>query len=494
MRCPPTLFQLPFTDAPHSMPLAAVSHDAPVEPPVSADNVRPTGRFRADAATSATPTVTIFGGPPDSGNLGVNALGTCAVKGVLMAFPGARIILQSWAGTELVDVAIEGHLRSVEGMMIYYSTKLGARHGTRHLGLMGRCLAPWARSLPTPLARLNRTLAQLMDSDVILDASGGDAFAEIYGERVFRVQIAMKRLARQLGKPLILLPQTYGPFTSIEGRAAAREVLANADLVATRENTGIDELVELCGKDITQRTVCTPDMAFMLDPIEVDPSREPAISRGQADRTLVGVNVSGLLYRSDSDFGLKVSYPDLVDGILRAVLSRPETHVVLVPHVVSFAAVKTRTVQPSRDFADEEALVAARRRLPTDDAARVTCLGGPYTAGETKYLIGQCDFFVGARMHACIGAVSQCVPTATIAYSKKASQLMKNLGIGETVIDPRTESLDDCIAQVCRLFELRRDIASKLETILPPVKQSIESFFCETFRNVLTNRHHARHR
>ena len=46
-----------------------------------------------------------------------------------------------------------------------------------------------------------------------------------------------------------------------------------------------------------------------------------------------------------------------------------------------------------------------------------------------KYLIGQCDFFVGSRMHSCIAAVSQCVPAVSIAYSDKFIGVMATLGL-----------------------------------------------------------------
>ena len=38
-----------------------------------------------------------------------------------------------------------------------------------------------------------------------------------------------------------------------------------------------------------------------------------------------------------------------------------------------------------------------------------------YSASEIKQIIGQCDFFIGTKMHACIAAWSQAVPTVAIA-------------------------------------------------------------------------------
>lgn len=448
----------------------------------------------ATVAEEAAPTITILGGSPDSGNLGVSALGICAAKGALLAFPRAKIILQSWLRDDTVEIFIGNRALSVETMMVYYSGRVLARQGTRHLELIGRWADRLPRPLGTALTMTNRTLAQFLTSDAVLDVSGGDSFAEIYGDRTFRAQIALKRLALALGKPLFLLPQTYGPFHSSYALHAFREIVEGADLVATREAGGIEELIQWCGEPVSDRAVCTPDMAFMLDPVPVAPEREPAATRGGDDRPLIGVNISGLLYLSDADFGLQASYPDLVDGMLRTLLDFPDTRLLLVPHVVPREHLQSGRPGPARDHADQEALQTARNRLPRSWQDRVTCVGGPYTAGETKYLIGQCDFFVGARMHACIAGVSQCIPTATVAYSKKASQLMANLGIGNTVIDPRTHGLDACVASLREMFQRRSDIRARLEQIMPPVKEKIESFFRNTIREAVSRRCNVAHR
>lgn len=45
---------------------------------------------------------------------------------------------------------------------------------------------------------------------------------------------------------------------------------------------------------------------------------------------------------------------------------------------------------------------------------------GSYNQSEIKQVIGMCDFFLGARMRACIAAASRNVPVVPIAYSGKS--------------------------------------------------------------------------
>ena len=61
-------------------------------------------------------------------------------------------------------------------------------------------------------------------------------------------------------------------------------------------------------------------------------------------------------------------------------------------------------------------------------------LSGVYDQSEIKHIIGQCDFFIGSRMHACIGAVSQNIASVSIAYSNKFRGVMETVGMDEYVI------------------------------------------------------------
>ena len=60
-----------------------------------------------------------------------------------------------------------------------------------------------------------------------------------------------------------------------------------------------------------------------------------------------------------------------------------------------------------------------------------------YDQHEIKGVIGMCDFFVGSRMHACIGALSQGIPCVGVAYSMKFRGVFESVGVADWVVDSR---------------------------------------------------------
>ena len=77
---------------------------------------------------------------------------------------------------------------------------------------------------------------------------------------------------------------------------------------------------------------------------------------------------------------------------------------------------------------------------------------------EAKSYIAGMDFFMGARMHACIAAFSSGVPVVPMAYSRKFAGLFGALGYDETV-DCTTQSAEDIKARIFEAYERRADMA-----------------------------------
>ena len=77
-----------------------------------------------------------------------------------------------------------------------------------------------------------------------------------------------------------------------------------------------------------------------------------------------------------------------------------------------------------------------------------TRVNSPLKADQTKYVIGLCDVFVGARMHACIAALSQGIPAIGIAYSRKFAGVFETFGVEALVFDTALGSVDDLLTLV----------------------------------------------
>src|SRR5262249_8286818 len=87
--------------------------------------------------------------------------------------------------------------------------------------------------------------------------------------------------------------------------------------------------------------------------------------------------------------------------------------------------------------------------------------------------IGLCDFFVGARMHACIGAISQNIPAVSIAYSDKFLGVMESIGCADLVLDARKLDEDEIVRRVDDAYQHRESVRRALAEKMPSVRQAV---------------------
>jgi polysaccharide pyruvyl transferase WcaK-like protein len=87
-------------------------------------------------------------------------------------------------------------------------------------------------------------------ADAILDISGGDSFTDLYGEHRFQAVAYTKQIALEHQIPLILLPQTYGPFQSDRLRDEASRIVRASTLAIARDARSFETLRELAGSEI----------------------------------------------------------------------------------------------------------------------------------------------------------------------------------------------------------------------------------------------------
>jgi polysaccharide pyruvyl transferase WcaK-like protein len=108
---------------------------------------------------------------------------------------------------------------------------------------------------------------------------------------------------------------------------------------------------------------------------------------------------------------------------------------------------------------------------------RLFTLQSQYDEREVKHVIAQCDFFIGARMHACIAALSQCVPAAAMAYSDKFIGVLRSVGMQAAVVDLRSLSTDEVLAALGSIYDSREALKSVLRNHVPLVQQTVCDLF-----------------
>lgn len=417
-----------------------------------------------------TPTVCLMGASLGTGNRGVSALSASLVGLVRQAVPGANVILVIGNRSETpfeLDLGAERICIPV----VNYRRSPGAPLNKQLwwiflLSVIYRFL-PSARRIIT---RNNPWIRSVAGARFVGDIRGGDSFSDIYGLGMFISGSIPVIAALLINRNFILFPQTYGPFKSALGRWIAAFITSRARDVISRDQDSIP-----LAASMTSRTVkYSPDVAFTMEPIAPkDPGIVPPLS---AHRPLVGINVNGLMlnggYNRRNMFGLTLDYEKFLVGLMNGLLRNSDADILFVPH--TFAP-------PGSVESDPAGCAAIMEQADSQYKDRLHIVQLPHNQNEIKWVIGQCDFFAGSRMHSCIAALSQGIPTLGVAYSKKFKGVFDSVGVADWVLDARSLGTDAAIALALDSFLKRDELREKLRKTVPAAKKKV----LDTFIDVL---------
>lgn len=308
------------------------------------------------------------------------------------------------------------------------------------------------RHIPGPSGPLAQGLRR---ADMVVDIGGGDSFTDIYGAKRFLTIWATKMHALRMGKPLILSPQTVGPFDTAYARRLAKWSLTRAKLVVSRDAPTTSFLTSL---GVTDHVLEATDVAMWL------PYDPPAERPGDGP-IKVGLNVSGLLfnggYTQSNQFGLKSDHPELIRRIIRFFQAQDNVEVHLVGHVQSHEIEVEDDHRVNLKLAEE---------FPGTIVSPF--FGSPI---EAKTYIAGLDFFMGARMHATIAAFSSGVPVVPMAYSRKFRGVFGTLGYDRSV-DCKSDSADEIMTRIEDGFANRATLAAEIGDALTRVDQRLDRY------------------
>ena len=306
---------------------------------------------------------------------------------------------------------------------------------------------------PMPLGRLRGMVKErvtgrrglvewLSGYDLVIDTRSGDSFADIYGTTRLRRMTAFGELAAEAGVPVVLGPQTIGPFDSRQGRALARWTLRRAASVMVRDGDSAT-----CARGLGREPdVRTTDVVFALPVPPAEKSRD------------VVLNVSGLLWQPGPHVD-SAGYRRTVHDLLTTLLANGR-EVTLLAHVLD-SSLADNDVPTVRGLAEQYPRVELV--VPSDLA-------------EVRRVVASAGVVVGSRMHACLNALSVGTPAVPLAYSRKFAPLLADLGWEHTV-DLRTDP--DPAAAVLQLLTLEglpeqaEQVRTRASELLRPAENAL---------------------
>jgi len=236
---------------------------------------------------------------------------------------------------------------------------------------------------------------------------GGDNYSLDYSNPLRF--IFKDRLMMSSGIPVVIWGASIGPFEKHPRiKSLMKEHFQAVNLITARESATVGYLKYL---GITRNVVQVYDSAFGLKAEPCDGPENIFMDSG----SVVGLNISSLIVSWRPDRCLE-SFLNEVAGFVNAAVAEG-FKILLVPHVI----------QENGDISRNDAKTLALVQQLLQSRENVALLPGSLSARQLKWFISRCRFFIGARTHSTIAAISSCVPTVSIAYSQKARGINRDV-------------------------------------------------------------------
>ena len=317
---------------------------------------------------------------------------------------------------------------------------------------LARVVPPVERML-VPHFRAPETRERMASCDAMI-MSGGDVISLDYGAASLYSWTGQAEQAMNMGLPVALWAASVGPFAkSPHVEAFAKQHLARYRSISVRESR-------------TQAYLAGLQIEADWWPIQHHLAsrsirRFAALARGC--RGCAGTKREPAGAQVPADEESRRQLDNEVVRFVEQVTAQTQLGVLLIPHVG-----RAGDAPGNNDHLYMQSLLRACQV----ESNRVQLAPPTLNTAQTKHLISNCRFFIGARTHATIAALSGGVPTTSIAYSVKAKGINLDLfGHDEHVL----ETPDVAEASLSRHLALLRERESflrrQLAQSIPLVKE-----------------------
>ncbi|MBX3426169.1 MAG: polysaccharide pyruvyl transferase family protein [Pirellulales bacterium] len=337
-------------------------------------------------------------------------------------------LLQSLAdafpGAELLGICRDPASQARYFPQVRWSTQYGtsSRGGLRRRAdnVAGLLVGVWRNVVrPSFLPRgAGGRASCFADLDLVVACPGG--YLEDSNPSIVS-NLAHLQMAVASGAPVILAPQSIGPFHSPFWRRRAAKLLRRTQRVIVRESASeriVRDELQLPDELVQQ----LPDMAFYDNRVD-EAGAEAALAKlGVEPRRFLAATVLDWYFPgSNAPAQARAAYLANVAQVARELRAR---------HGVSTLVLK----QVEAGFGtpgDESAMHELHRLAPEAVAVDETNYPPPIMRG----IIGRSLAFLGSRMHSNVFALQTGAPLAAIAYLPKTRGMMEMAGLGDQVVD-----------------------------------------------------------
>lgn len=250
----------------------------------------------------------------------------------------------------------------------------------------------------------------------LVDISGF-AYTDEWGTQPTQDFAKLTTYYRLQNKPVILLPQAFGPFERSETQSAFSQIVDNATIIFAR-----DEESYLNGIKVTknsEKIFKAPDITLFY------PDTPPSLDFDSSTYICVVPNAR-MLDQGKELWGDK--YEIYLSNAIKTALNH-QVKVYIVVH----------------DSSGEDLKIA--QRLCQQFADSDVALMEEVNPIQLKQFIANSLAIIGSRYHSLVAALSKCVPAIAIGWSHKYEMLFQDFELNRFLISPGTslESFTDCL-------------------------------------------------
>lgn len=252
-----------------------------------------------------------------------------------------------------------------------------------------------------------------VDADlVIIGHNGAFGIGGGLGTPLYLMPIYIPLMAKFMGKPVAILggsvprPKRFKKMVS----ALFRIVINRIDLVTLREAKSFENLKELGAR--IDHVYVLPDLAFLLPPADSCRGEEILAEQGinREHCPLIGFTFTRqIASRTCSELDKteeKYKYhTEMMARVTDVIIEQLNATVIYIPHCIGIA----------QELDDR--LVGEDIYNLCKNKEKVKLITEEYDPKELKALVGQCDLFIGERLHSVIGALSMCVPSLVVSFA-----------------------------------------------------------------------------
>jgi colanic acid/amylovoran biosynthesis protein len=291
----------------------------------------------------------------------------------------------------------------------------------------------------------------LIECEAVIDLSG-IAFVDGRGPALLAYNAACCVPALFLGRPVLKLAQSLGPFRQPLNRTVARAVIRRCAFVAARGEASARELTNL----LDRPALALPDTTFCLQvPAELTHWAVEEFRR-------VGLGPAPIVISPSLVFELDCAR-----------------------HGIDFATICANLIRTLRMQGLPLALLAHSKAggiAKNDDPAvctRILALLSPELQPpvlvatdplQARALIGRAGLFIGSRYHALVSAYAGAVPSLALSWNEKYADLARLFDCTHQVIPTAEINTELLTARVLALQDMAPQVAEQLRRRLPFVR------------------------